>query len=170
MIKPSAHLPIRGLRLFPGWKYANRSGSHLIGQGWQPATKLGAELELNIIELGKADRLQGTAAKSLAAWVAFFEHWSEESAMSQLSYPPVQQALDRLKALSADSETQERARVRDRALRDELTQLAMAEIRGEQRGKLEGKLEGLHEGLQKALTNMLANGIPEAQARAILGL
>ena len=86
--------------------------------------------------------------------------------MSQLSYPPVQQALDRLKALSADSETQERARVRDRALHDELTQLAMAEIRGEQRGKL----EGLHEGLQKALTNMLANGIPEAQARAILGL
>ena len=137
---------------------------------WQPATKLGAELELNIIELGKADRLQGAAAQSLAAWVTFFEHWSVESAMSQLSYPPVQQALDRLKALSADSETQERARVRDRALRDELTQLAMAEIRGEQRGKLEGKLEGLHEGLQKALTNMLANGIPEAQARAILGL
>ena len=79
---------------------------------WQPATQLGAELELNIIELGKADRLQGAAAQSLAAWVAFFEHWSDESAMSQLSYPPVQQALDRLKALSADSETQERARVR----------------------------------------------------------
>jgi len=64
---------------------------------WQPATKLGSELELNIIELSKADRLNNAAAQSLAAWVAFFEHWSEESAMSQLSYPPVQQALNLLK-------------------------------------------------------------------------
>ena len=79
--------------------------------------------------------------------------------MSQLSYPPVQQALARLKTLSADEEAKERARVRDRALRDELTQVAMAEIRG----KLEGKLEGLQEGLQNALAKMRASGIPEAQ-------
>ena len=82
--------------------------------------------------------------------------------MSQLSYPPVQQALARLKTLSADEEAKECARVRDRALRDELTQVAMAQTRG--------KLEGLQEGLQNALTKMLASGIPEAQARAILGL
>ena len=129
---------------------------------WQPATKLGAELELNIIELGKADRLHSALAQSLAAWVTFFEHWSEESAMSQLSYPPVQQALDMLKDLSADAETRHRALVRERALHDEATLIQAAEQRGEQRGK--------QEGLQDALIKMVASGFPEAQARSILGL
>ena len=41
--------------------------------------------------------------------------------MSQLSYPPVQQALNMLKDLSADAETQHRALVRERALHDERT-------------------------------------------------
>ena len=76
---------------------------------WQPATKLGSELELNNIELGKADRLHSATAQSLGG---FFEHWSEEPAMNQLSYPPVQQALGMLKDLSADAETQHRAWVR----------------------------------------------------------
>ncbi len=101
---------------------------------WQPATKLGSELELNIIELGKADRLHSAAAQSLAAWVAFFEHWSEESAMSQLSYPPVQQALNMLKDLSADAETQHRAMVRERDLHDERTLIQAVNLEGKPHG------------------------------------
>jgi mono/diheme cytochrome c family protein len=34
MIKPPHQLPIRCFRLISGWKYAQRSGSHLIGQGY----------------------------------------------------------------------------------------------------------------------------------------
>ena len=86
--------------------------------------------------------------------------------MSQLSYPPVQQALNMLKDLSADAETQARALVRERALHDERTLIQAAEQRGEKKGKLEGKLEGLRD----ALIKMVASGIPEAQARSILGL
>jgi len=78
--------------------------------------------------------------------------------VNQLSYPPVQQALDRLKDLSADAETQHRALVRERALHDERTLLQAAE----QKGNLEAK--------QEALTLMVASGIPEAQARSILDL
>ncbi|MBK7002480.1 MAG: hypothetical protein IPH35_21760 [Rhodoferax sp.] len=78
--------------------------------------------------------------------------------MSQLSYPPVQQALNMLKDLSADAETQARALVRERALHDERTLIQAAELRGEQKG------------LQDALNKMVANGIPQAQARSILGL
>ena len=125
---------------------------------WQPGTKLGSELELNIIELGKADRLHSATAQSLDAWVAFFEHWSEDAAMNQVTYPPVQQALNMLKDLSADAEAQHRAMVRERALHDERTLIQAAE----QRGKLEG--------LEDALTKMIASGIAEAQARTILGL
>ncbi len=94
--------------------------------------------------------------------------------MNQVTYPPVQQALDRLKALSADAETQHRAMVRERALHDERTLIQAAEQRGEQKGlekgKLEGKLEGKQEAMQDALSKMVISGIAEAQARAILGL
>ncbi len=121
---------------------------------WQPATRLGPELQLNIVELGKADRLHTAGARGLAAWVTFFEHWKEESTMSQLTYPPVQQALEMLKDLSADDETQRKAFVRERALRDEVSQLASA------------RMEGLHE----AITKMVQSGMSEARARAILGL
>ena len=129
---------------------------------WQPATRLGAELELNIIELAKADRLHKAGAQGLNAWVTFFEHWKEDSTMSQLTYPPVQQALEVLKDLSADDETQRKAFVRERALRDEISQLASA--------RMEGKQEGKQEGLQEAKTKMLQSGLSEEQARAILGL
>ena len=126
---------------------------------WQPATRLGAELQLHIVELDKADRLKtASSTPGLAAWIAFFEHWSEESTMNQLSYPPVQEALRRLKDLSADNDTQQRAQMRERALRDEVTELFAAEQRGEQRG------------LEQALAKMLQNGMNEAQARSILGL
>ena len=78
--------------------------------------------------------------------------------MSQLTYPPVQQALEMLKGLSADDETQRKAFVRERALRDEVSQLASA------------RMEGKQEGLQLAITKMIQSGMSEAQARAILGL
>ena len=86
--------------------------------------------------------------------------------MSQLSYPPVQQALEMLKNLSADDETQRKAFVRERALRDEISQLASARMEG----KHEGLQEGESKGLQKAITKMVQSGMTEAQARAILGL
>jgi hypothetical protein len=74
--------------------------------------------------------------------------------MSQLTYPPVQQALEVLKDLSADDETQRKAFVRERALRDEISQLASARM----------------EGLLEAKTKMLQSGMSEEQARTILGL
>jgi flagellar biosynthesis/type III secretory pathway protein FliH len=78
----------------------------------------------------------------------------------------VQPALDRLKALSADAQTQHRALVRECALHDERTLIAAAEQRGEQKGLEKGKLEAM----QDALSKMVASGITEAQARSILGL
>jgi predicted transposase/invertase (TIGR01784 family) len=95
-----------------------------------PQTKLGDELQLHIIELSKADRL-GLTPGHLAHWIALFEHWQEESTMQTIDYPPVQQALDRLKALSADAETRRLAFVRERALLDEATAINAATARGE---------------------------------------
>ena len=54
----------------------------------RPEVRLGRELQLNIIELRKADRL-GQLPARLSAWIADFEHWQEESTMSTHPYPPV---------------------------------------------------------------------------------
>jgi len=112
----------------------------------QPQVKLGNELQLNIIELRKADRLHASNDR-LASWIDYFEHWQEEAVMNQIAHPPVQQALEKLKALSGDEETRRLAFVRERALRDEISQIDAA--------RREGKLEGRQEGEAKALIRML---------------
>ena len=103
----------------------------------QPGVRLGNELQFNIIELPKADRL-GVTQASLADWVTLFEHWQEESKMADIAHPPVKLALDNLKDLSADANTRRLAFVRERALHDEVSDLRAER----EKGKLEGKLEG----------------------------
>lgn len=102
----------------------------------QPGVLLGNELQLNLIELPKADSL-GLVSSRLAAWVLFFEHWQEESTMANIAYTPVQQALQRVRDLSADDETRRQAFVRERALHDEVTLLREATERGLKKGKAE---------------------------------
>lgn len=95
----------------------------------QPEVILGHELQLNLIELPKADRL-GLAKEELSAWITFFEHWHEEVTMAGIAYPPVQEALEKVKSLSADDETRRLAFVRERALHDEASLLKDAKDEG----------------------------------------
>ncbi len=106
----------------------------------QPEVILGHELQLNLIELPKADRL-GLAKEELSAWITFFEHWHEEVTMAGIAYPPVQEALEKVKSLSADDETRRLAFVRERALHDEASLLKDAKEEGREEGHLEGKAE-----------------------------
>ena len=57
-----------------------------------------------------------------------------DNTMQNVEYAAVQQALDRLKGLSADAETRQRAWVRERALLDENTAINAATARGMQQG------------------------------------
>lgn len=61
--------------------------------------------------------------------------------MNQITYPPVQQALAHLKNLSADDEARRLAFVRERALRDEISEL--------QGARREGWQEGIQQGVQQ---------------------
>ncbi len=112
----------------------------------QPTVCVGREIQLNIIELPKADRL-GVGATDLAAWVAYFKHWQEETAMNQIMHPPVQQALAHLKALSGDEDARRLAFVRERALRDEISEL--------QGARREGWEEGMEKGIEKGEVRIL---------------
>jgi hypothetical protein len=83
-----------------------------------------------------------------------------------------------LRAMSADEIEQQFAFERERALLIEQMELhaarAEGEAAGEAAGILKGKALGLEEGeaagLQMALARLIANGMPEDQARQILGL
>jgi predicted transposase/invertase (TIGR01784 family) len=118
----------------------------------RPEVRLGRELQLNIIELRKADRL-GQRPERLSAWIAYFEHWREESTMSTHPYPPVQRAIEKLRALSADEEARYWAEARAKALSDEASLLDDAREEGRQ----EGEQIGIRKGEQIAARNTACN-------------
>ncbi|MFT4101838.1 MAG: Rpn family recombination-promoting nuclease/putative transposase [Burkholderiaceae bacterium] len=108
----------------------------------QPRVRL-RTLQWNMIELPKGDRLLAArSTEPFAAWVTFFQHAQDEAIMSTITHPPVQQALDELKRLSADEEARHLAMLRERALRDEASFVRDA------------KAEGLTEGLTKGRTEV----------------
>ncbi|MGY2462954.1 Rpn family recombination-promoting nuclease/putative transposase [Vreelandella sulfidaeris] len=100
----------------------------------QPNVSLGNILQMNLIELSKADRL-GLPSDPLAAWITFFKHWQEELTMANIAHEPVKKAMNRIKQLSADEETRRLAFVRERALRDEVSFINDAEQRGIEKGR-----------------------------------
>lgn len=105
---------------------------------------LTSSLQLHLIELPKADRQrrgsgQADAPPVLADWVAYFEHWQEEAVMNAITHKPIQQALQHLQDLSADEEARRLAFVRERALRDEKSELGAARREGIQIGESRGR-------------------------------
>ncbi|SEO39258.1 Rpn family recombination-promoting nuclease/putative transposase [Vreelandella aquamarina] len=95
----------------------------------QPDVTLGNILQMNLIELNKADRL-GLPEGPLRAWITFFKHWQEELTMANVAHEPVKKAMSRIRELSADEETRRLAFVRERALRDEVSLLNDARREG----------------------------------------
>ena len=85
--------------------------------------------------------------------------------MQNVEYAPVQQALDRLKGLSADAETRQRAWVRERALLDENTAINAATARGMQQGMQQGKLEGEAAVLSRQMAKRFGPLSPQIQAK-----
>ncbi|MFN5151380.1 MAG: Rpn family recombination-promoting nuclease/putative transposase [Burkholderiales bacterium] len=177
----------------------------------QPQITMGQELQLHFLELPKALRVlsgptrenalrttsearSGDAgssdpglvstnfASALAFWVNFLKRWQEDQVMSSMDHPPVQKALNMLRAMSADEIEQQFAFERERALLIEQMELHAARAEGETAGILKGKALGLEEGeaagilkgeaagLQLALARLIASGMPEDQAREVLGL
>jgi predicted transposase/invertase (TIGR01784 family) len=151
-----------------------------------PNVCLGDELQLNVIELKKAERL-GQLPPALSAWVTLFEHWQEENIMSAITDKPTRRAYDKLAALSADEEARRLAFVRERALHDEAQFLLEAREEGRKEGHKEGRKEGHKEGrkeghkegqkkgrddaLRQTAANLIRNtGLDDASIATVTGL
>ena len=116
----------------------------------QRDVRLGEELQFNLIELPKADRL-GAGGPALQAWVAFLKHWQEEQRMSEINYPPVKEAMDRIKDLSDDTLAWHEATRRMIAIMDEKQFRKEAIEEGHAEGHAAGMAEGLAEGRAEGL-------------------
>ena len=110
---------------------------------------LTSSLQLHLIELPKADRLrQAESPAVLADWIAYFEHWQEDSIMNAITHEPIRQAMQQLQDISADEEARRMAFVRERALRDEKSELRAARQEGIQIGESRGRAALLARQLQ----------------------
>lgn len=140
-----------------------------------PAVVLSDQLQLNIIELKKADRL-APDSESLKAWITFFEHWQEDALMANINHEPVKQAIGRIRELSADEEEKRLAFVRERALHDEATLMVEAKEEGIEIGYEKAKAESQKEvdtanaqkqaaeqKMQQAALKMLSSGLSIAE-------
>jgi len=114
----------------------------------RPGVVLNRCLQLNLVELPKADRLRTRLSPILAQWVTYFEHFREEHVMQHIQHPPIQKAYRHLHALSGDELARREAFVRERALRDEVTEKAAARAEGIAIGRTEGQMSLLHRQLR----------------------
>lgn len=107
-LKPVVGVHLPDFDLFEG--HASARWHFEMRDRQDPTVRLGDELHLHVVELRKADRLRRRAATgaprpdSLAAWVAFLEHWQEITTMAGLQYPPVREAMKKLEELSLSEE------------------------------------------------------------------
>ncbi|MFA7667350.1 MAG: Rpn family recombination-promoting nuclease/putative transposase, partial [Burkholderiaceae bacterium] len=166
-LQPAIAIHLMGFQIFDDpaqalWRFTPRDRD-------QPRVELAPGLlQWNLIELPKLDRLRldrgaGHDADTLAAWVAFFEHWREDTVMGTITHTPVQQALQELEQLSGDEEARRLAFVRERAMRDEASFLSAARKEGREEGERKGREQGRKEGERKGREDGRQEGEHEAR-------
>ena len=95
----------------------------------------------------------------MSAWIAYFEHWREDTTMSTHTYPPVQRAIEKLRALSADEEARYWAEAREKALHDEAALLMEAREEGRQEGEQVGLQKGRQEAARETAGHLIELGL-----------
>lgn len=105
-------------------------------------------LELNMIELPKADRLglfDSPRLQALRDWVTLLQHCGDPQRMGEIIELPVRDALGRVINISQDEYHRQLADSREKALRDERSFLRFAREEGLAEGRALGRAEGKSE-------------------------
>jgi len=110
-----------------------------------PKLRLTKDLSLHIFELPKFEKIlkSGWQGDKIKEWLHFFNHADKEDTAMRTEYknPAIHNAFQILEMLSADEKTRHLAEVRERALKNEVSELSAAKEEGKKEGKEEGKEE-----------------------------
>ncbi len=115
-----------------------------------PELRLTEDIALYLFELRKFEKKikAGLISKddlgNWAEWLYFFKHAQEEGDKAMRTHyknPAIHKAFNILETLSADVKVRQEAAMREKALRNEISELAAAERRGMKKGKKEGSQE-----------------------------
>ncbi len=124
-----------------------------------PEIRLTDDLVLHIVEMPVFERTKPENVKpELAEWIRFFnnaEHETEETMTKNYANPHIRKTFYALKALSADDETRQRAETRERALKDEVSELNAARREGVSEGVRQGKRDGKREGERDGMLRLI---------------
>ncbi len=117
-----------------------------------PEICLTDDIVLHILELPVFERIKtGKVDSDLAEWIRFFNNAvneTEETVMENYTNPNIHKAFRALQVLSADEEARQLAEMRERALKDEVSELNEARREGERRGERRGMLRLIFETLE----------------------
>lgn len=113
-----------------------------------PKLRLTDDLSLHLFELPKFEERQPgeLGREKMFEWLHFFNHAHEEGDKTMRTHyknPVIHKAFTILETLSADEETRLRAEMREKALKNALSELAAAKEEGREEGLLEGLIQGL---------------------------
>ena len=138
-----AHLQLHLLELAKAYRVGIAQAQRGIPQAQRGIAQAQRRIAQGASSAGSASTLPPAPySTALWAWILFFERWNEEEEMSAIVEPPVQQALTKLRAISADDEARRLATARERALSIERTELHLARQEGEAIRQARGRAEG----------------------------
>jgi predicted transposase/invertase (TIGR01784 family) len=138
--------PVIGIHFLDYEPFASYSNLHFcfeLREVQHPELRLTHDLSLHVFELPKLERspCQAGWGDPLFEWLHFLSHAHEEGdeAMRKLyTNPAIHKAFEVLEALSVDELTRQRAEMREKALKNEVSMLEEAREEGLQQGLQQG--------------------------------
>ncbi len=123
-----------------------------------PELRLTDDIALYIFELRKFEKKRKAGLISRddmgnwGDWLYFFKHACEEGDKAMRTYyknPAIHKAFNILETLSADEKVRREAEMREKALKNEISELAAAKREGEKEGMKKGMKKGMKEGMKE---------------------
>lgn len=141
--------PVIGIHFLDYEHFAEYSDLHFcfeLREVRHPELRLTHDLSLHVFELPKLERStrQADWGDPLFEWLHFLSHAHEEgdeAMRKSYTNPMIHKAFEVLEALSADELTRQRAEMREKALKNEVSMLEDAREEGIQQGIQQGQLQ-----------------------------
>ncbi|MCM1579389.1 MAG: Rpn family recombination-promoting nuclease/putative transposase [Ruminococcus sp.] len=133
-------------------------------------TPLTDKCSIHFFELTKLRQLDQNDRMSLWLHLINAETEEELDMLQQTNVPEIQKAVGIVHTMSADERVRELARIREKALHDEVSALGGAKEEGREEGRKEGRIEGINEAKSKLIAALRTAGVPEEQINISVAL